>query len=343
MAPELDLTELAKALKPLAQQSQFLMLDELDEALLWQLAQEYTLVGTEASELTPTEGLARNQQAEPPRRPVGPQGRQGSAPQQPTPGNGAVQHPGAQQQAPATQATSPPDRLNQPSANQTPAQVTPSVAQVLTPAAEVHSTPAEPSVGKQAVTLDPMDAKNLDSLHFRVRGCEACDLSMGRRRVVFGQGNQRPLVMVIGDQPVADEDMRGLAFVGAEQAMLDKVLFCLALTRSSVYVTRAVKCRPDGDRPANPAERQQCQGILNKQIDLVQPKLILTLGEQVFRGLVLDAPAWGSTKARPYGYRGVCVMGLNSLVDVIGNPDQVPALWEDLRRVRQQLGALLAR
>jgi len=313
---EPDLSLLATALKPLAQQSQFLMLEELDEGLLWQLAQEYELVdlAPEAPQGQPVARQAASGRAG--ERQAGP-----SQPQAPP----AVQPP----------AQAPP----QPVATPNPAQQAPPVI----PAAAATTRALEPSVGQQQVTLDPMAAKNLDSLHVRVRECEACDLSAGRRRVVFGQGNQRPRVMVIGDQPIAEEDMRGLAFVGAEQAMLDKVLFCLGLTRPGVYVTRMVKCRPDGDRAANPTETQACQSILHKQIELLQPKLILTLGEPALRGLVPQAPPWAQAKAQAFEVSGTTVVGIESLVEVLENLDQVPQLWESLRRVRQHLGAALAR
>lgn len=119
----------------------------------------------------------------------------------------------------------------------------------------------------------------LDSLAEQVTACHKCKLCKTRINTVFGDGNEHADVMFIGEGPGEEEDKTGFPFVGRSgqllSAMLDK---CLGMTRDQVYIANIVKCRPPENRDPEPDEVLECIGYLTQQIDLVKPKVIVTLG-----------------------------------------------------------------
>ena len=200
------------------------------------------------------------------------------------------------------------------------------------------STP--PPVPPPAQSFNKMEAKSLDSLHFRVRECRDCILSNTRRSVVFGQGNQQTKLLVVGDQPSQPEDQRGQAFFGAEGEWIDKIILALGINPRAVYYTQRVKCRPDGDRPATFEEIEACGEIFGKQIELLAPRLILALGERTLKSLLPQSPPWSEIRGRALDYQGARLIGLWHPRDVSQNLGLLPQVWDDLRRVRQELGPI---
>lgn len=112
----------------------------------------------------------------------------------------------------------------------------------------------------------------------QVRGCTACDLSRTRTNAVPGEGNRAADIMFIGEAPGFHEDRQGEPFVGAAGKFLNEMLESIGLDRSSVYITNVVKCRPPGNRDPLPDELAACSGYIDKQIELVNPKVVVTLG-----------------------------------------------------------------
>src|SRR5512135_74348 len=108
--------------------------------------------------------------------------------------------------------------------------------------------------------------------------CERCPLAPGRTRAVPGEGPEQAAIMFIGEGPGFHEDQQGRPFVGAAGQFLDELLQSIGLKRQEVYITNVVKCRPPGNRDPQPAEIEACQSYLNRQIALIKPKVIVTLG-----------------------------------------------------------------
>ena len=108
--------------------------------------------------------------------------------------------------------------------------------------------------------------------------CQRCALGPTRNQFVFGSGNAGSLLMFVGEGPGADEDRLGLPFVGKAGKLLDRMIDVIGLDREDVYVTNVVKCRPPNNRNPTPDEIAHCIGILERQIELVNPKLVVTLG-----------------------------------------------------------------
>jgi DNA polymerase len=118
----------------------------------------------------------------------------------------------------------------------------------------------------------------LTDLYEEITACEACLLSQGRTHSVPGAGPENAEIMFIGEGPGFHEDRQGQPFVGAAGKYLDELLETIDLTRDDVYITNVVKCRPPGNRDPQPEEIAACKPYLDKQIDLVRPRLVVTLG-----------------------------------------------------------------
>jgi DNA polymerase len=129
-------------------------------------------------------------------------------------------------------------------------------------------------------------ASTLKELEQRIQGCLACPLGAGRLRFVFGEGSATARLMFIGEGPGRDEDLQGRPFVGKAGELLDKMIGALGLQRSEVYIANVVKCRPPDNRTPTPAEAQRCLGYLRRQIELVRPAVIITLGATPLRELL---------------------------------------------------------
>lgn len=129
-------------------------------------------------------------------------------------------------------------------------------------------------------------ASSLMELESRINGCLACPLGAGRIRFVFGEGNPKARMMFIGEGPGRDEDLQGRPFVGKAGELLDKMIGALGYKREDVYIANVVKCRPPDNRTPNPQEAQTCLRYIRKQIELIRPGVIVTLGATPLRELL---------------------------------------------------------
>ncbi|NBD35693.1 MAG: uracil-DNA glycosylase [Chloroflexi bacterium] len=121
-------------------------------------------------------------------------------------------------------------------------------------------------------------AEALQEIHEEIRACTKCPLHAGRTNAVPGAGPVDAEVMVIGEGPGFHEDQQGLPFVGASGQFLDELLANAGIDRNSVYISNVVKCRPPGNRDPKPEEVEACKPYLDRQIELINPKVIVTLG-----------------------------------------------------------------
>ena len=118
----------------------------------------------------------------------------------------------------------------------------------------------------------------LESLAAEISNCARCLLHRGRTKAVPGAGPADAEIMFIGEAPGFHEDQQGLPFVGAAGSFLDELLDSIGLKRQDVYITNVIKCRPPGNRDPLPEEVEACKSYLDRQIELIQPKLVVTLG-----------------------------------------------------------------
>jgi len=170
--------------------------------------------------------------------------------------------------------------------------------------------------------------------------CTRCKLaSAGRTQVVFGMGNPDADLMFVGEAPGAEEDKQGLPFVGRSGQLLDKVILEeMGLTREHVYIANTVKCRPPGNRDPEPDEIAACNPWLERQLELIKPKVIVTLGNFATK-LLLDTKD-GITKLRgnSYPFRGaVLIPTFHPAAVLRGGGEPLAQMRADLIRAKKAL------
>jgi uracil-DNA glycosylase len=178
-----------------------------------------------------------------------------------------------------------------------------------------------------------------------VAGCTKCRLAEGRTQVVFGSGHPQADLMFVGEAPGFHEDKQGVPFVGQAGKLLDKLLAGIGLTRSDVFVANVLKCRPPGNRDPQPDEIQACEGHLWKQIELIQPKVVATLGN--FATKLLSGRQLGIT--RVHGQEQETTLGGNKVLlyplyhpaAALYTPRMLEVLESDFRRLPELLGRAL--
>lgn len=146
-----------------------------------------------------------------------------------------------------------------------------------------------------------------DKLRLEVANCIKCDLHKERRQAVLGEGPLSAEIMLIGEAPGAQEDLEGRPFVGAAGKLLNKMLEEAGLRRSDIYITNIVKCRPPGNREPTPDEEEACLPYLIRQIALVKPRLIITMGKHSTRALLhmssVKINSISSIRGKPHNIR----------------------------------------
>ena len=168
-------------------------------------------------------------------------------------------------------------------------------------------------------------------------GCTACKLSRGRRHVVFGSGNPDASLMLVGEGPGAEEDRQGLPFVGPAGELLTKILRAIDLERSEVYIANVVKCRPPNNRDPEPEEVGACRGYLERQIELVQPRVIVALGRVAAQALLATSEALGRLRGRWHSVRGVPTRATYHPAALLRYSHYKRPTWEDMQVVRDRL------
>jgi DNA polymerase len=190
------------------------------------------------------------------------------------------------------------------------------------------------------------EALSLAAYRDQVAGCTKCPLSKGRTQVVFGSGSAEAELMFVGEAPGFHEDKQGVPFVGAAGQLLGKLLAGIGMTRDEVFVANVLKCRPPGNRDPQPDEIESCEPHLWRQIELIQPKVIATLGN--FATKLLSGKPLGIT--RVHGVEQEVVLGGNRVVlyplfhpaAALYTPRMLEVLEADFRRLPDLLGSATA-
>ncbi|MFQ5983478.1 MAG: uracil-DNA glycosylase family protein [Woeseiaceae bacterium] len=175
------------------------------------------------------------------------------------------------------------------------------------------------------------------ALEAAVAGCTRCPLHRHRTQTVFGVGNRDADWMIIGEAPGVEEDRRGEPFVGRAGKLLDEMLRSVGLDRSTVFITNILKCRPPNNRDPEASEAAACRGYLERQIELIGPRLILAVGRIAAQALLhTDSPV-GRLRGRPHALdKGqVPLVVTYHPAYLLRSPSQKRKAWEDLCLARQ--------
>ena len=178
---------------------------------------------------------------------------------------------------------------------------------------------------------------SLDQLRDEAAGCTKCALSQGRTQVVFGNGHPNADLMFVGEAPGFHEDQQGIPFVGQAGKLLDKLLAGIGLTRADVYVANTLKCRPPGNRDPLPEEKAQCEPWLFRQIALIQPKLVCTLGNHATKQLTGKETGITRVHGQPqevtYGSLPVTIFPIYHPAAALYTPAMLKVLEEDFAKI----------
>ncbi len=205
----------------------------------------------------------------------------------------------------------------------------PVVAEKIAPyPVENVAVPAAPTV-EAPHTLDDLQ-KSLD-------GCSRCPLCQQRHHLVFGAGNPQARVVLVGEAPGREEDLRGYPFVGEAGQLLEKILLAMNLSRETVYICNVIKCRPPGNRDPKPDEIAACEPFLKQQLALIKPEIIITLGRFAAQTLLKTTAPIGRLRGQWREYEGIALMPTFHPAYLLRNPAGKRPVWEDMKLVMQRL------
>jgi len=176
-------------------------------------------------------------------------------------------------------------------------------------------------------------ADELAKLEGKVKACARCRLARTRTQAVFARGRPDAELMFIGEAPGGEEDRQGIPFVGPAGKLLDQMILAMGLSPEEVYITNIVKCRPPQNRDPRSDEIDACWPFLERQIELVQPKLICTLGRPASNTLLQNHRSMGELRGRWFHYRHIPVLPTYHPAYLLRSPGQKKQAWQDLKRI----------
>ena len=178
-----------------------------------------------------------------------------------------------------------------------------------------------------------------EALAAAVHGCRRCELCESRTQAVFGVGDRRARLMIVGEAPGAEEDRQGEPFVGRAGRLLNAMLRAVGLDRERVFIANILKCRPPGNRDPQPAEVAQCMPYLRRQIELISPALILCVGRIAAQNLLATDTPIGRLRGSLHRLEtGVPVIVTYHPAYLLRSPGEKRKAWEDLKLVIGTLG-----
>lgn len=163
-----------------------------------------------------------------------------------------------------------------------------------------------------------------------VANCTRCELSTSRTNTVFGVGNPEADWLIIGEAPGAEEDRRGEPFVGRAGQLLDHMLLAIGQSRESVFIANILKCRPPNNRDPKPSEAEACRDYLERQIELIQPRIILAVGKIAAQNLLGSDDPVGRMRGRPHELNGIPLVVTYHPAYLLRSPSQKHKSWSDL-------------
>jgi uracil-DNA glycosylase family 4 len=216
-----------------------------------------------------------------------------------------------------------------------PAPSIPPIAPPLSP--QPPSKVAAPA-GDLFVASGVRQAPTLEALRAEIGDCQRCKLCRGRTNIVFGVGNPHASLMFVGEGPGRDEDLKAEPFVGrAGQLLTEIITQGMKLRREDVYIANVIKCRPPENRNPEPDEIAACQPFLLRQIELIQPTVIVALGAFAAQTLLATHTPISRLRGHWFEYQGIKLMPTLHPAYLLRNPNDKRLVWEDIKMVLREL------
>ena len=203
------------------------------------------------------------------------------------------------------------------------------------PAAAVELVALSEHGVDQAMRLAELDATS-------VRDCTRCKLHAGRTNTVFGVGNPKATLLLVGEAPGRDEDLRGEPFVGAAGQLLNKILAAIGFAREDVYIANILKCRPPENRDPQPDEVAACLPNLLGQLDIIRPRVILALGRIAAQNLLNTSAPLGRLRERVHDYHGIPLVVTYHPAALLRDSKWKRPTWDDVKKLRALHDELVA-
>lgn len=217
----------------------------------------------------------------------------------------------------------------------------PILDQTRTTVTKFQQTPSRQTPTPVSFSAEPADpaiaTMNLEQLNSSAQKCQKCSLCTSRHNVVFGEGSVNADLMFIGEGPGYDEDQQGRPFVGKAGELMTKMISAMQFNREQVYISNIVKCRPPKNRNPLPEEANICLPYLQRQIELIQPKVIVVLGAVPLKYL-LNKMGIMRLRGQWDSYKGIKVMPTFHPAYLLRNPGAKREVWNDLQQVMQLFG-----
>jgi len=191
-------------------------------------------------------------------------------------------------------------------------------------------------IAPAAAKLSP-STETFEQIHADVGDCTRCPLHRERTHVVHTEGNRKARLMFVGEAPGADEDVQARPFVGRAGQLLTKIIEAIGLKREEVLIGNVNRCRPPGNRAPMPDEAATCKPFLEREIAVVQPEVIVVLGNTALKNLLDSREGITRARGRFHEYKGIKVMPTFHPAYLLRDPSKKRETWEDLKQVRDYL------
>lgn len=203
--------------------------------------------------------------------------------------------------------------------------------------ANIKSPKNQPIQNMPKTSISPNwnQSTNLEELNQKIHNCQECPLGSTRNEFVFGTGNPNADIMIIGEAPGADEDKQGEPFVGRAGQLLTKILEAINLRREEVFIANIIKCRPPENRRPEKSEVEKCEPYLQKQIELIKPKFILSLGLTSVDTLLKKKHKMADIRGKVLDYQGIKMLVTYHPAALLRNPNWKKLTWQDVKLLRE--------
>jgi len=181
-------------------------------------------------------------------------------------------------------------------------------------------------------------AESLEDIRADIGDCQRCRLCEGRTNIVFGVGNPKADIMLIGEGPGRDEDLKGEPFVGRAGQLLTKIIQAMGIERKDVYIANIVKCRPPNNRNPEADEMTTCSPFLYRQIAAIQPKVLIAMGNIAIQTLLQTKTGITRLRGQFHELAGIPLMPTFHPAFLLRNPNKKKEVWEDIQKVMKKLG-----
>lgn len=203
--------------------------------------------------------------------------------------------------------------------------------------AEIPSQSSDMTETNNDFSVNPgwRESTSLETLYNDIHTCLRCSLGSTRKNFVFGSGNPKAEIMIIGEAPGAEEDEQGLPFVGKAGQLLTKIIESIELKRDDVYICNICKCRPPNNRAPFASEVESCLPYLLRQIEIIKPKFILALGATAVGSLTGKKPVMGEVRGKLTDFHGTKMLITYHPAALLYNPNLKRDVWEDMKLLKR--------